>query len=97
MAAAIVVVALLVSTCVTLIVLHTVAIRRRGSAGDGSRLRFAVWLLATAAHRRYRAERRATRALLAGRLDRAEYRAQVAAMAEREDAERPLDVPRMRR
>jgi hypothetical protein len=93
MVATMVVAALVAGLYVALIALHVAAIRGSGGPGVGYRPRLARWLAATAERRRGGEESAAARSLLDGRLDRGRYQAAMAALAARDDVERPLRAP----
>ncbi|MGI5239791.1 hypothetical protein [Dactylosporangium sp. CA-139066] len=94
MVGAMVVAALVAGLYVVLIALHVAAIRGQGGPGAGYRPRIALWLAAAAERRRGDDESAAARSLLAGKLDRRRYQAEMAALAARDDAEHPLRVPK---
>ncbi|MET7426320.1 hypothetical protein [Dactylosporangium sp. NPDC005555] len=79
---------------IVLITLHVLAVR--GDAPDGTRCRprIARWLATSEERRRGRAESDATQRLMAGSMDRASYRAAMAAMAVQDSADHPVRVPR---
>lgn len=92
---AIMLVATIIATVyVALIAMHVLAIRGGERPGERYRPRIARWLAAGDERRRGRAETDATHRLLAGSLDRASYRAAMAAMAAQDAAEHPVEIPK---
>lgn len=79
-----------------LIVMHVAAIRGRPGATGEAHPRLATWLAGAGGRRRGRVETAAVRSLMAGRIERAEFHAAMAAMAAQDDAEHPLAAPETR-
>jgi hypothetical protein len=79
---------------VALIALHVLAIGGDEPSSERHRPRIARWLAASGERRRGRAESDAAHRLMAGSLDRASYRAAMAAMAVQDAAEHPVEIPK---
>jgi hypothetical protein len=79
---------------VALIAMHVLAIRGGEVAGRRYRPRIARWLATRDERRRGRAESDAAHRLVAGALDRASYRAAMAAMAAQDAVEHPIELPK---
>ncbi|MEV4511122.1 hypothetical protein AB0K00_19370 [Dactylosporangium sp. NPDC049525] len=92
---AVMLVATIIATVyLALIAMHVLAIRAGEPSGKRYHPRIARWLAAGDERRRGRAESDAARRLLAGSLDRASYRAAMAAMAAQDAIEHPFDIPK---
>jgi hypothetical protein len=79
-----------------LIAMHVLAVRGGEPPGERYRPRIARWLAAADERRRGRAESDAAHRLMAGSLDRASYRAAMAAMAAQDAVEHPVELPKTR-
>ncbi|MEV4138811.1 hypothetical protein AB0J72_42435 [Dactylosporangium sp. NPDC049742] len=78
---------------IALIALHVQAIHGDPPGTDRRRPRIATWLATREERRRGRAESDAAQGLMSGSLDRASYRAAMAAMAAQDAAEHPVEIP----
>lgn len=92
--AVMVVFTIIAAAYVALIAMHVLAIRGGEPPGERYRPRIASWLAAGEERRRGRVERDATHRLIAGSLDRASYRAAMAAMAAQDAVEHPVEIPK---
>jgi hypothetical protein len=94
-----VVAVMVVATCVAavyiaLVAMHVLAIRGGSPSGERYRPRIATWFATREERRRGRAESGAAQRLMTGSLDRASYRAAMAAMAAQDAVERPVEIPK---
>lgn len=92
---AVMLVATIIATVyVALIAMHVLAIRGGERSGSRYRPRIARWIATADERRRGRAESDAARRLMTGALDRASYRAALAAMAAQDEIEHPVEIPK---